>query len=56
MPINLTSKLEIKLKIDYKKFPLTKILSLLPQYNSLFETALISINDYFVQKFLQPKF
>jgi 1-deoxy-D-xylulose-5-phosphate reductoisomerase len=52
--INILNNLEFN-KIDYKKFPLTKILSLLPKYNSLFETALISINDYFVQKFLNKK-
>ena len=52
--IKILNNLEFN-KIDYKKFPLTKILSLLPKYNSLFETALISINDYFVQKFLNKK-
>ena len=48
------NNLEFK-KIDYKKFPLVKILNLLPDKNSLYETALISINDYFVLKFLKKK-
>ncbi len=42
-------------EVDYNKFPLVKILNLLPQKNSLYETALISINDYFVTKFLDRK-
>jgi 1-deoxy-D-xylulose-5-phosphate reductoisomerase len=42
-------------KIDYKKFPLAKIIKLLPKNNSLYETALITINDYFVSKFLLNK-
>ncbi len=55
-PINLDilNKLEFK-DIDYKKFPLIKILKILPKKNSLYETVLISINDYFVSKFLSKK-
>ena len=41
--------------VDLKKFPLIKILNILPKKNSLFETALISINDYFVSKFINKK-
>tara|TARA_Y100000389_G_scaffold122189_1_gene119563 strand:+ start:1293 stop:2456 length:1164 start_codon:yes stop_codon:yes gene_type:complete len=41
--------------IDKKKFPLIKILKNIPENNSLFETALITINDYFVYKFLNKK-
>ncbi len=41
--------------IDKKKFPLIKILKNIPENNSLFETALITINDYFVYKFLSKK-
>ena len=42
-------------QINLKKFPLVKILNLLPEYNSLYETALVTINDYFVSKFLLNK-
>jgi len=41
--------------IDGKKFPLINIIKNLPQKNSLYETALITINDYFVDKFLNKK-
>ncbi len=42
-------------KVDEKKFPLVKILNNLPKNSSLFETILITINDYFVQKFLEKR-
>ena len=42
-------------KIDEKKFPLIKLLKNLPSKNTLYETALISINDFFVYKFLENK-
>ena len=42
-------------KIDDKRFPLVKILKKLPNKNSLYETILITINDYFVYKFLDEK-
>ena len=47
-------------KLDFqntniKKFPLIKILDILPKNNSLFETALITINDYFVTMFIKKK-
>ena len=41
--------------VDLKKFPLLKILKILPKKNSLFETALITINDYFVSLFIKEK-
>ena len=41
--------------VDYNKFPLVKILNILPKNDSLFETALISINDYFVSIYLKKK-
>lgn len=41
--------------VDKKKFPLIKILKKIPEFNSLFETALITINDYFVYEFLNKK-
>ncbi len=41
--------------VDLIKFPTIKILNKLPDKNSLYETILISINDYLVFKFLQKK-
>ena len=41
--------------IDYKKFPLTKILNTLPEKSSLFETILVSINDKLVELFLDNR-
>ena len=55
-PINLKilNNLEFN-KINSRKFPLTKIIKLLPEHNSLYETALVTINDYFVNKLLSNK-
>ena len=41
--------------VNLKKFPLVKILKMLPNYNSLFETVLVSINDKLVDLFLNNK-
>ena len=41
--------------VDKNKFPLVKILNLLPKKNSLYETVLITVNDYFVNKFLSNR-
>ncbi len=51
---NILNNLNLK-KVDQKIFPLVKILKILPNYNSLYETILITINDYFVLKFLNKK-
>ena len=55
-----THKLNLKIlnnlelnEVDTKKFPLTKLLAKLPRHTSLFETVLITINDYLVFKFLE---
>ena len=55
-PVNfeILNNLNLK-KIDINKFPLIKILNGMPRINSLYETVLITINDYFVFKFLQKK-
>ncbi len=42
-------------KVDEKKFPLVKLLNKLPQNSSLFETVIITVNDYLVYKFLNKK-
>ncbi len=52
--LNILNNLELK-KVDLKKFPLVKILDKLPINSSLFETVLITINDYLVFKFLKNK-
>ena len=42
-------------KVEKSKFPLVGLLNKLPKYPSLFETVLITINDYLVYKFLDKK-
>ena len=42
-------------KVDYKKFPLVKILSKLPKSDSLFETVIVTANDEFVKLYLNKK-
>ena len=42
-------------EVDKKKFPLTKILKLIPEKNSLFETIIVSANDELVNLFLNKK-
>ena len=41
--------------VDYKKFPLVRIISKLSKKNSLFETVIVATNDELVNKFLQKK-
>ena len=54
--LNLTKLNNLNLKkVDLVKFPLVKLLNKLPTQSSLFETALITINDYLVYKFLNNK-
>ena len=52
--LKILNNLELK-KVDTKKFPLVKLLNKLPNHTSLFETVLITINDYLVFKFLEKK-
>ncbi len=55
-PLNIQVLNNPELKINIKnKFPLTNLLNILPKKTSLYEAALISINDYFVDKFLSKK-
>tara|TARA_Y100000389_G_scaffold200777_1_gene241948 strand:+ start:697 stop:1857 length:1161 start_codon:yes stop_codon:yes gene_type:complete len=42
-------------KVDFKRFPLVKIINFLPNKNSLFETVLVSANDSLVNLFLKKK-
>tara|TARA_Y100001970_G_scaffold268882_1_gene360652 strand:- start:3232 stop:4395 length:1164 start_codon:yes stop_codon:yes gene_type:complete len=52
--LQILNNLELK-KVDTKKFPLVKLLNKLPNYTSLYETVLITTNDYLVFKFLEKK-
>tara|TARA_B100000989_G_scaffold240923_1_gene187792 strand:- start:334 stop:1500 length:1167 start_codon:yes stop_codon:yes gene_type:complete len=42
-------------KVEKNKFPLVRLLKKLPKNSSLYETVLITINDYLVYKFLDKK-
>ena len=42
-------------KIEYKRFPVVKILNKLPERTSMYETILVSINDKLVELFLKNK-
>jgi 1-deoxy-D-xylulose-5-phosphate reductoisomerase len=42
-------------KIMKKKYPIIKLLDLLPKKHSLFETVIVTINDYLVNLYLQKK-
>ena len=55
-PLNLDflNNLNLK-KVDKRKFPLVNIINSLPKNPSLFETILITVNDYLVLKFLEKK-
>ena len=41
--------------INPSKFPLVKVIKMLPNNTSLFETILVSINDKFVELFLKNR-
>ena len=54
--INLNKLNQMRLKkVDIRKFPYIKILKMLPENNSLFETVLVSINDTLVKSLLEKK-
>ncbi len=52
--LKILNNLELK-QVNTIKFPLVKILKNLPNHPSLYETVLISINDFLVLKFLEKK-
>jgi 1-deoxy-D-xylulose-5-phosphate reductoisomerase len=52
--LNVLNNLDFKY-VDKKKFPLIKILNILPKKLSLFETILVSLNDKLVELFLKKK-
>ena len=55
-PLNFKTLNNLNLqKVEKNKFPLVRLLDKLPKKSSLFETVLITINDYLVFKFLNKK-
>ncbi len=55
-PLDFTILNDLNLqKVEKNKFPLVGLLNGLPKYSSLFETVLITVNDYLVHKFLDKK-
>jgi len=42
-------------RVDPKRYPMIKLLNLLPKQNTLFETVIVSANDTLVELFLQKK-
>ncbi len=49
--LSILNNLELK-KIDYRKFPLVTLLNNLKEKDSLYETILVVVNDFFVSKYL----
>ena len=49
--LSILNNLELK-KIDYRKFPLVTLLNTLKEKDSLYETILVVVNDFFVTKYL----
>jgi len=54
LDFNILNNLNLK-KVEENKFPLVRLIKKLPNTPSLFETVLITINDYLVYKFLEKK-
>ena len=52
--INKLNNLNLK-KINIKRYPMIRLLNLLPSKHSLFETVVVSANDTLVQLFLEKK-
>ena len=52
--INKLNNLDLK-KVNLEKFPLTKILKIIPNRISLFETVLVAANDELVRMYLENK-
>ena len=52
--IDKLNNLDLK-KIDIKRYPMIRLLNLLPSKHSLFETVIVSANDTLVQLFLENK-
>ena len=51
---DILNNLDLK-TVNKNKFPLVKLLNHMPKQSSLYETVIITINDYLVYKFLEKK-
>ena len=54
LDLKILNNLNLK-KVDLAKFPVVNLLKILPNYPSLFETVLITVNDNLVLKFLKKQ-
>ncbi len=54
LDLEILNNLNLK-KVDLAKFPVVNLLKILPNYPSLFETVLITVNDNLVLKFLKKQ-
>ena len=54
LDLKILNNLNLK-KVEKNKFPLVRLIQKLPNNSSLYETVLITINDYLVNKFLEKK-
>ena len=54
LDFNILNNLNLN-KVEENRFPLVRLLNKLPKKSSLFETVLITVNDYLVYKFLEKK-
>ena len=52
--LQILNNLELK-NVNYKKFPLVRLLHNLRENDSLYETILVTINDFFVLRYLNNK-
>jgi 1-deoxy-D-xylulose-5-phosphate reductoisomerase len=52
--INILNNLDLK-EVNLKRYPMIKLLNLLPSKQSLFETVVVSANDTLVELFLNNK-
>ena len=54
LDLDILNNLSLK-EVDYKRFPMVKTLSYMPQHFSLFDTIIVSSNDLLVNLFLNNK-
>tara|TARA_A100000164_G_C21625723_1_gene638714 strand:- start:187 stop:762 length:576 start_codon:yes stop_codon:yes gene_type:complete len=52
--INLLNNLNLS-KVDKKRYPITKLLKMLPKKHTLFDTVIVSTNDILVELFLKKR-
>ena len=54
LDLNILNNLNLN-NVDILKFPTIKLLYQMPKRDTLYETVLLTVNDYFVNKFLENK-